>query len=67
MVSKTRRKARKSAEAMREMLSPESDIDGNHLTSHNTGGNDQPLRDPTSTTRLESEDQFERTKSKDRH
>ena len=60
MVSKTRRKARKSAEAMREMLSPESDIEENHTISHNIGDTNHTLGDPTSTTRLESEDQFER-------
>ena len=60
MVSKTRGKARKSAEAMREMLSPESDIEENHAISHNIGNTKHTLSDPTSTTRLESDDQFER-------
>ena len=60
MVSKTRRKARKSIEAMREMLGENSDNDENHLSTQNISDNAQPLLNPTSTTRLESEDQFER-------
>ena len=60
MVSKTRRKGRKSFEAMREMLGEDSDNDENHLSTQNISDNTQPLINPTSTTRLESEDQFER-------
>ena len=60
MVSKTRRKARKSAEAMREMLEAESDLEENHNNSENVSGNSQPVLIPTSTTRLDAEDEFVR-------
>ena len=60
MVSKTRRNARKSAEAMREMLGEESDNEGIHLTLQNIYVNNQPLLIPNRTTQLESEDQFEK-------
>ena len=60
MVSKTRKKARKSAEAMREMLDQDSEIEGEmnfpppHDQTFETQGN------PTSTARLETDEQFER-------
>ena len=60
MVSKTRRRARKSAEAMREMLEAESDLEENHNNSENVSGNSQPVLVPTSTTRLDAEDEFVR-------
>ena len=60
MVSKTRRKARKSIEAMREMLGEDSDQDENNHNTQNTNANYQPVLTPTSTTRLDAEDEFVR-------
>ena len=60
MVSKTRRKARKSAEALREMIEAESDFEENHNNSENVSGNSQPILAQTSTSRLDADDEFVR-------
>ena len=58
MVSKTRKKTRKLAEAIREMFSTGSEAEDiqNHPRNHTN--NDPPLDNPTSTFRLVAENQF---------
>ena len=60
MVSKTRKKARKCAEAMREMLGQDSGIEREMNFSPPQDRTIDTQRKPTSTARLQTDKQFER-------